>query len=181
MQDLKVDIYSAGSIDTQIHWWIRNRHTSSIIYTYERTNVWYTTTCFDAFIVLHNTYMLAYVYTSYIHNPLRHVIMYEQLHVHTSEHPYNSITNIKLHSCCKTRSFFTSHNAQCQPLYLQTSGASSSGKKGGRCKFCRSKAKYLPGQRSFDAAGIFGRRREQREPRRAVSEDQPREFWFLTI
>ena len=47
------------------------------------------------------------------------------------------------------------------------------GKKPGRCKFCRSKAKYLPGQRSFDAAGIFGRRHEQREPRRALSEDQP--------
>ena len=34
----------------------------------------------------------------------------------------------------------------------------------------------MPGQRSFDAAGIFGRRREQREPRRAVSEDQQRDM-----
>ena len=47
--------------------------------------------------------------------------------------------------------------------------------KRGRCKFCRSRAKYLPGQRSFDASKIFGRRRERGEPRRAASEDQNRE------
>lgn len=47
--------------------------------------------------------------------------------------------------------------------------------KRGRCKFCRSRAKYLPGQRSFDASKIFGRRRERGEPRRAASEDQSRE------
>ena len=58
---------------------------------------------------------------------------------------------------------------------LQTSSSGIGGKKPGRCKFCRSKAKYIPGQRSFDAAGIFGRRREQREPRRTMSEDQPRD------
>ena len=44
--------------------------------------------------------------------------------------------------------------------------------KRGRCKFCRSRAKYMPGQRSFDASRLFGRRRERGEPRRAVSEDQ---------
>eukprot|EP00093_Oithona_nana_P014695 14695.XXX_389920_391757_1 [CDS] Oithona nana genome sequencing. len=47
--------------------------------------------------------------------------------------------------------------------------------KRGRCKFCRSRAKYLPGQRSFDASKIFGRRKERGEPRRAASEDQSRE------
>eukprot|EP00094_Tigriopus_californicus_P010238 TCALIF_09877-PA protein Name:"Protein of unknown function" AED:0.15 eAED:0.15 QI:0/0.5/0.4/0.8/1/1/5/106/428 len=45
-------------------------------------------------------------------------------------------------------------------------------KKPGRCKFCRSKAKYLNSQRSFDAAKLFGRRREKAEPRRAISEDR---------
>ena len=30
----------------------------------------------------------------------------------------------------------------------------------------------MPGQRSFDASRLFGRRRERGEPRRAVSEDQ---------
>ena len=30
----------------------------------------------------------------------------------------------------------------------------------------------MPGQRSFDASRLFGRRREKGEPRRAVSEDQ---------
>ena len=30
----------------------------------------------------------------------------------------------------------------------------------------------MPGQRSFDASRLFGRRRERAEPRRAVSEDQ---------
>jgi len=48
---------------------------------------------------------------------------------------------------------------------------SGNGKRG-RCKFCRSRAKYMPGQRSFDASRLFGRRREKGEPRRAVSEDQ---------
>ena len=66
---------------------------------------------------------------------------------------------------------------------IATSSTSSSGgkKKPGRCKFCRSKAKYVPGQRSFDASRFFrggsgggggtedGRRQQ---PRRAVSEDR---------
>ena len=80
-------------------------------------------------------------------------------------------------------------------LSLQHRDASS-GRKPGRCKFCRSRAKYIPGQRSFDASrlfggggdrnggaasnsggisgggGPFGRRRERGEPRRAASEDR---------
>jgi len=43
-----------------------------------------------------------------------------------------------------------------------------------RCKFCRSKAKYLPGQRSLDAvsAKIFRRKKTQEPSRRAASEDR---------
>ena len=47
-----------------------------------------------------------------------------------------------------------------------------SSRKSGRCKFCRTKPKYLPNQRSLDAGRIFGRRRERTEPRRALSEDR---------
>ena len=71
------------------------------------------------------------------------------------------------------------------PLQQKEAASSPSGKKKpGRCKFCRSKAKYVPGQRSFDASRFFrggggggggggavaddGRR----QPRRAASEDR---------
>jgi len=53
-----------------------------------------------------------------------------------------------------------------------TEGPSGPSSKRGRCKFCRSRAKYVSGQRSFDASRLFGRRRERGEPRRAASEDQ---------
>ena len=47
-------------------------------------------------------------------------------------------------------------------------------KKVRRCKFCRSKAKYLPGQRSLDAvsAKIFRRKKTPESNRRAASEDR---------
>ena len=45
-------------------------------------------------------------------------------------------------------------------------------KKSGRCKFCRTKPKNLPNQRSLDAGRFFGRRKERGEPRRALSEDR---------
>ena len=43
-----------------------------------------------------------------------------------------------------------------------------------RCKFCRSKAKYLPGQRSLDAvsAKLFRRKKSPEPNRRAASEDR---------
>ena len=43
-----------------------------------------------------------------------------------------------------------------------------------RCKFCRSKAKYLPGQRSLDAvsAKLFRRKKSPEPSRRAASEDR---------
>ena len=68
---------------------------------------------------------------------------------------------------CPTKFKLISSN----PFSLQNSSSGKS-KKRGRCKFCRSRAKYVPGQRSFDASRIFGRRRERAEPRRAVSEDR---------
>uniref|UniRef100_A0A0K2TML9 Uncharacterized protein n=1 Tax=Lepeophtheirus salmonis TaxID=72036 RepID=A0A0K2TML9_LEPSM len=49
----------------------------------------------------------------------------------------------------------------------------SNGKKPGRCKFCRCKAKYIPGQRSFDATRLFGGGKKDRGlSRRSVSEDR---------
>ena len=50
-------------------------------------------------------------------------------------------------------------------------------KAGRRCRICRSRAKYLPGQRSLDAvsAKIFRHRNKKTQPehgRRAASEDR---------
>ena len=50
-------------------------------------------------------------------------------------------------------------------------------RKAGRCRICRSRAKYLPGQRSLDAvsAKIFRHRTKKTQPehgRRAASEDR---------
>jgi len=66
---------------------------------------------------------------------------------------------------------------KCSPL--QTSSVAVGGarakKSNGRCRFCRSKGRYVPGQRSFDqaAAKLFGKRKEWRaESRRAISEDR---------
>ena len=56
--------------------------------------------------------------------------------------------------------------------FFRFQGPSGPSSKRGRCKFCRSRAKYVSGQRSFDASRLFGRRRERGEPRRAASEDQ---------
>ena len=69
------------------------------------------------------------------------------------------------------------------PLQQKEAAAAppSGKKKPGRCKFCRSKAKYVPGQRSFDASRFFrggggggGAVAEdgRRQPRRAASEDR---------
>ena len=73
-------------------------------------------------------------------------------------------------------------------------------RKARRCKFCRSKAKYLPGQRSLDtvSAKLFRRKKSPEPVRRAASEDRlgrritniilyilfaillKLEYWFLT-
>ena len=47
-------------------------------------------------------------------------------------------------------------------------------RKARRCKFCRSKAKYLPGQRSLDtvSAKLFRRKKSPEPVRRAASEDR---------
>jgi len=62
------------------------------------------------------------------------------------------------------------------PAHTTTSTSPSMGaiKKVRRCKFCRSKAKYLPGQRSLDAvsAKIFRRKKTPESSRRAASEDR---------
>ncbi|QQP52699.1 Uncharacterized protein FKW44_004928, partial [Caligus rogercresseyi] len=44
--------------------------------------------------------------------------------------------------------------------------------KPGRCRFCRCKAKYIPGQRSFDATRLFGGKKDRGLSRRSVSEDR---------
>ena len=61
------------------------------------------------------------------------------------------------------------HNTQ-----PSTSPSMGAIKKVRRCKFCRSKAKYLPGQRSLDAvsAKIFRRKKTPESSRRAASEDR---------
>jgi len=57
---------------------------------------------------------------------------------------------------------------------LETTPSTGAIKKVRRCKFCRSKAKYLPGQRSLDAvsAKIFRRKKTPETNRRTASEDR---------
>ena len=56
-------------------------------------------------------------------------------------------------------------------------------RKARRCKFCRSKAKYLPGQRSLDtvSAKLFRRKKSPEPVRRAASEDRCRINTFILL